>query len=150
MTVDIGFACCKCGQGFGYINRIPIILEIRDCVMARVHNKLIRPIPPDHIIVARATIQNIVISYSVQGIIPLLSIQTIIAVSAIQTIVVVSTPQAILTRSTIYRVQTITTKETVSSIVPTMETMDLERNVVRGRDKFGNHFFNASFVEGDF
>ena len=26
----------------------------------------------------------------------------------------------------------------------------LKRNVVRGRDKFGNHFFNAGLVKGDF
>ena len=110
MTIDIGFACCKCGQGFGHINRIPIILEIRDRVMARMHDKLIRPFPTDHIIVASTTIQNIVIASPIQGVIPLLSIQSIIAVSAIQTVIVVSAPKAILTRSTIYRIKTIATK----------------------------------------
>ena len=36
--------------------------EIRNRVMARMHDKLVRPISANHIIVTRATIQNIVTS----------------------------------------------------------------------------------------
>ena len=110
MTIDIGFACCKCGERFEHINRIPIILEIRNRDMAQVHDKLVRPIVANHIIVTSATVQNIVVSSSIQGVIPLLSIKSIIAIAAIQTVIVVSTPQAILTRSTIYLVKTIATE----------------------------------------
>ena len=148
MTVDIGFVCCKCGQGFGYINRIPIILEIRDRVMARVRDKLIRSIPTDQIIVARATIKNIVFCPPFRVSFPALHTDDHCCfrhsndrcrfhpTGDPDPIHHLSCPNHHHQRNGLVHCP--------------HDGLNLERNVVRGRDKFGNHFFNASFVEGDF